>query len=70
MEAQSNICRSGAFYVCGCVAFSLLARILRECLTIHSLSVLYYIFLSGDLLAHINSTLYTRIGLLWLSELR
>ena len=51
--------------------FSSHARIWGECLTIHSLPVPFFgvAFLSGDQLAHTNSTLYAAIGPQWLSEL-
>ena len=51
------------------VAFSSLVRILGECSTINSLTVIFFFF-SGDYLTHTNSTLYARIGQRWLSELR
>ena len=36
----------------------------------HSLPACAFFFFSGDKLAHTNSTLYARISLQWLSELR
>ena len=54
------------------VAFSLLARILGECLTIQSAPVLFLknIFLKWRLFAHTYSTLQARISPQWLSERR
>ena len=54
--------------------FFLAERILWECSAIHSLPALFFSFFfffwSEDQLAQPNSTLYTRIGPQWLSELR
>ena len=44
------------------LVFSSLARILGECLIIHSLLALFFFFQSGYQLAHTKSTLYARIG--------
>ena len=38
------------------VALASLARILENCSAIHSLPVLFFFFLGGDLLAHTNPT--------------
>ena len=49
----------------------LAARIWGEGSVIHSKPTLFFFFfLSGDQLAHTNSTLYARIGPQWLSKLR
>ena len=52
------------------VAFSSFARIWENIRLFIPRLRAFFVFLSGDKLALINSTLYARISLQWLSELR